>query len=121
MVTANKRCQGFGFMMNSHHAPVGPLIPKTYALTVLQGTLDKSMQKTAYIMSGREKCVSAQLLPAVPGSSSTPGLLQNSPPKALSASLMAVVTTQAEFTIGITSSTPSLGFRNNSCNRPLTE
>ena len=54
-----------------------------YALTVLQGTLDKSMQQTAYIMSAREAYVSAQLLPSVAGSSGTPGLLPNAPPKGI--------------------------------------
>lgn len=70
-----------------------------YALAVLRATLDKSMQQTAYIMSARETCVSAQLLPSVAGSS-TPGLLRSAPPTAFSASLMVVVTTQAGFTMG---------------------
>lgn len=53
-----------------------------YALSVLQGTLDKSRQQTAYITVAREKWVSARLLPAVAGSSRSPRLLGKAPPKA---------------------------------------
>lgn len=79
------KIRGFMIPADKHTVPPlpRPLIPKMYALTVLQGTLDKSMQQTAYIMSAREACVSAQLLPSVAGSSGSPGLLPNAPPKGI--------------------------------------
>ena len=79
------KIRGFMITADKHTGlpPPGPLTPKRCALAVLQGTLDKSMQQTAYIMSAREACVSAQLLPSVAGSSGTPGLLPNAPPKGI--------------------------------------
>ncbi len=99
MVPASEHCKAFGFTMNSH-SPPWITHTKMYALTVQQGTLDKSMQQTAYIISTRETCVSAQLLPSVAGSRSTPGQLQNAPPKAFSATVIIDGTAQAGFTTG---------------------
>lgn len=87
--------------------PLGPLTPKMYA-PQHRGIVDKSMQQTAYIMSARETCVAARLLPSVTGRSDTPGLLWNTPPKAFSAFLIAVASTQAGFSGGTTSSSPRL-------------